>query len=369
MTKTSFEDFFVVIPAGGSGSRLWPLSRADAPKFLHDLTGNGKTLLRSTWDRLTNFVPLENVYVVTGEAHRKAVEEQLPDLAAGRLLTEPSSKDSAAAIGLAVSTIRKDFPAAVIGSFAADHVISDDLQFQEAVGQAVESGRSGYVVTIGVRPTEPSTAFGYIKAVSDRVSPEETASVVTNFVEKPDYETAKGYLASGDYFWNAGMFIAQASVWWELIEENRPGLAAGLAAIADMRSSDEGADTNGLWESFPRDAIDYVIAEPAAAAGRMRMVIARFGWDDVGDFAALANIHQKNQSGDVAILGSNAKVVSQDSSGVVVSQSRRVVSLVGVHDIVVVDTPDALLVTTKQHAQEVKRMVEHLKLRGLDDVL
>ena len=201
-------DFYAVIPAGGIGSRLWPLSRAAAPKFLHDLTGSGQTLLQDTWDRL---VPLasKNIMVVTGDIHAAAVREQLPQLSDDALVLEPSPRDSTAAIALAAAILEKRQPGVVIGSFAADHVILDQAKFESAVKEAIQVAATGKIVTIGIRPTEPSVAFGYIRK-GERLS--ETACQVLEFVEKPDIATAKRYVETEQYFWNAGMFIAPAAL-------------------------------------------------------------------------------------------------------------------------------------------------------------
>ena len=362
-------DFYAVIPAGGSGSRLWPLSRADSPKFLHDLSGAGKTLIRSTWDRLESFVPSKNILVVTGAAHEEAILREIPEVDRSNLLLEPEPKDSAAAVGLALLHVMDLNPDAIVGSFAADHVIDDDDLFRQAIASAIATASRRKIVTIGVRPTEPSTAFGYIQVALSSQEKENDPQRVLSFVEKPSYEKASEYVGSGRFFWNAGMFVARASLLWTFYEVIRPELASTLRAYHSSSTAGETDAAHALWRSLPKDAIDYVVAEPAAKEGLMEMVVARFGWDDIGDFAALEKLHQPRSSGAVVVLGPNAKVVSQDSSGVVVSQSRRLVSLIGVSDIVVVDTPDALLVTTKEHAQAVKQMVEHMKLEGLEDVL
>jgi len=362
-------DFYAIIPAGGAGSRLWPLSRSDSPKFLHDLSGTGKTLIRSTWERLASFVPVTNILVVTGFAHEAAVRDELPEVLPDNVILEPTPKDSAPAIGLALLSVLEHNPEATVGSFAADHVIDDDVLFREAIHTAIDSAKRGKVVTVGIRPTEPSAAFGYIRLAPAAGGDSPHSHTVLNFVEKPTYEKANEYVGAGNYFWNAGMFVSRASVMWSFYEANRPELASALKEVHQNRREGKFELAEILWANLSKEAIDYVVAEPAASSGQMEMVIAQFGWDDVGDFAALAKLHQPKDASTVAVLGRNAKVVSQDSTGVVVSQSRRLVSLIGVHDIVVVDTPDALLVTTKEHAQDVKKMVEHMKLEGLDDVL
>jgi len=370
MAEAPIEHFHAIIPAGGVGSRLWPLSRADHPKFLHDLSGNGQTLLRNTWDRLTPLVKAGGIVVVTGQAHTEAVTRQLPELADTKLVAEPSPKESTAAIGLAVAIIESEDPDAIVGSFAADHVISDDNVFREAVREGVAAASEGWLVTIGIRPSEPSSAFGYIE-VGDpkKVDGAPHATRVKRFVEKPDFASAEEYVASGRFLWNAGMFIAKASVFMELLEKEKPELTSQLREIASACGTAQRDEVLGsVWPEIEKVAIDYAIAEPTADAGGMLVIPGEFGWDDVGDFAALARMHAKGP-GDLAILGENTLVLSERSSGIVVSQSSRLVSLIGVDDIVIVDTPDALLVTTKQHAQRVKSLVDMMKLNGSNDVL
>jgi mannose-1-phosphate guanylyltransferase len=366
-----FEHFYSVIPAGGIGSRLWPLSRADAPKFLHDLTGSGQTLLRDTWDRLVPLSGQDRIMVVTGRAHRAAVEEQLPELADPNVVLESEPKESSAAIGLAAAILRLREPDVVIGSFAADHVIRDARGFRRAVGEGVAAAEAGYIATIGITPTEPAVGFGYIEC-GDEISIDNAphAVAVTAFVEKPDLATAERYLAGGVHLWNAGMFIARADVLLEQLGKSQPELLAGLVELAEAWDTpSRGAVVDRVWPRLTKIAIDYSVAEPAAAAGRLIVIPGDFGWDDVGDFASIAKLHSGGRKSDLAILGENARVLADASTGVVVSQSGRLISLIGVTDIVIVDTPDALLVTTTANAQRVKSVVDALKLSGRDDVL
>ncbi|MGY6497383.1 MAG: mannose-1-phosphate guanylyltransferase [Microcella sp.] len=363
--------FHAIIPAGGVGSRLWPLSRAEAPKFLHDLTGSGHTLLRDTWNRLQPLTGDDAIMVVTGRAHRVAVLEQLPELAEANVVLESEPKDSSAAIGLAAAILHRRDPDVVVGSFAADHVISDAARFRAVVAEAVEVARAGYITTIGIAPTEAAVGFGYIKTGETLVvDGAPTAHLVDRFVEKPDLATATGYVESGDYFWNAGMFIARADVLLAQLAETRPGLHHGLMRIAEAWDTDERDDVvDATWPLLEKIAIDYSVAEPAADKGRLAVVRGDFPWDDVGDFSSLAKLLSGGRVGDLAILGEGARVLADSSSGVVVSQSQRLISLIGVSDIVVVDTPDALLVTTRENAQRVKAVVDAIKQAGRNDLL
>jgi len=371
MDRAPFADFYSVIPAGGIGSRLWPLSRADAPKFLHDLTGSGQTLLRDTWDRLAPLSGPDRVMVVTGRAHRAAVETQLPELEDLNVVLESEPKDSSAAIGLAAAILVRREPDVIIGSFAADHVIKDQRGFRRSVGEGVAAARAGYIATIGITPTEPAIGFGYIHCAGPLAIDGAPSAVAANhFVEKPDLETAQSYLDDGNYLWNGGMFIARADVLLAQLGESQPELLAGLTELAEAWDTPRrGLVVDQVWPELTKIAIDYTVAEPAAAAGRLVVVPGDFDWDDVGDFASIAKLHSGGRKSDLAILGENARVLADASTGVVISQSGRLISLIGVSDIVVVDTPDALLVTTTANAQRVKSVVDALKLSGRNDVL
>ncbi|WP_369046880.1 mannose-1-phosphate guanylyltransferase [Sinomonas sp. P10A9] len=372
-TADPLDRFVAVIPAGGVGTRLWPLSRAAAPKFLHDLTGSGSTLIRATYDRLT---PLARgrFLVVTGEAHRAAVCRQIPELDAADLVLESEPKDSGAAIGLAAAILHRRNPDAIMGSFAADQVISPDSVFQSAVLEAIRtaaSGPRGKIVTIGIEPTHPSTGFGYIRrGEALEVEGAPSARAVVEFVEKPSREVAEDYLATGEYLWNAGMFVAPVALMLEHLKANQPELFAGLTEIAeawDTPARDEVAAR--VWPTLPKIAIDYAVAEPAAAAGDVAVVPGAFRWDDVGDFAAIGRLNSAREVDSVTVLGEGARVFTEDASGIVVSDTKRVIALIGIQDVVIVDTPDALLVTTTEHAQKVKNAVAGLKASGDTDVL
>ena len=365
------ERLYSVIPAGGIGSRLWPLSRADAPKFLHDLTGTGKTLLRGTWDRLAPISGPERIMVVTGRAHRAAVEAQLPDLADFNVVLESEPKDSSAAIGLAAAILNQREPGVIIGSFAADHVITDVRGFRRAVVEAVAAADAGLIATIGITPTEPAIGFGYIHCGGALDIPGAPGAVaVDSFVEKPELALAEKYLADGNYLWNGGMFISRADVLLRQLGESEPELLAGLTELAEVWDTPErGATVDRIWPGLKKIAIDYTVAEPAARSGLLAVVPGDFDWDDVGDFASIGKLHARGRTSDLAILGENARVLADASSGVVVAQSGRLISLIGVTDIIVVDTPDALLVTTTANAQRVKSVVDALKFSGREDVL
>lgn len=358
------EHFWAVVPAGGSGTRLWPLSRRASPKFLHDLTGTGRSLLQETAHRLQ---PLcgDRLVVVTGEAHEEAVRSQLPGLPAEGLLVEPEPRDSMPAIGLAAAVLERRDPDAVLGSFAADHVIAGEERFRACVTEAVHAARDGLLVTLGIEPTYPATGFGYI-AVGDPAPVEGGPSVhrVRAFVEKPDRAVAQEYLAGGRHRWNAGIFVVRAGTLLDLLGRWHPELAQGLRELAAHPGR-----MPELWPRLERISIDHAVAEPAAAEDLVRVVPADFTWDDIGDFASLAT--QLADSGDhpgVRILGPSDQVVVIDSTGMVAAHGGRTVVTLGVPDVVVIDTLDALLVTTRDRVQDVKDIVRTLRESGREDL-
>ncbi|WP_203336856.1 mannose-1-phosphate guanylyltransferase [Nocardioides limicola] len=358
--ETQVPHFWAVVPAGGAGTRLWPVSRAGSPKFLHDLTGTGRSLLQQTADRLSPLVA-DRLVVVTGQRHRDAVAAQLPQVAPDQLIAEPSARDSMAAIGLAAALLERRDPDAVMGSFAADHVIADGRAFGECVRRAVTAARDGWLVTIGITPTHPATGFGYI-ARGGPLADHDQVWHVDEFVEKPSQSVAERYVAAGTHVWNAGMFVCRPGVLLDLLADSDPDFAAALRAVA--AAPDTLAE---VWETLPRIALDHAVAEPAASAGRVVVVPAGFDWEDVGDFDALRGLLDAEPAG-LTVLGEAETVLGVESSGLVIPGGDRVVAVIGLDDVVVVDTPDALLVTTRAHAQQVKGIVARLKDAGRSDL-
>ena len=361
---TSLDGFTAVIPAGGSGTRLWPLSRQDSPKFLHDLTGTGRSLLQATVDRVRPLAG-DRVMVVTGRRHADAVRAQLPDLGAEDLLLEPSPRSSMPAVGWAAAVLERRDPEAVLGSFAADHVIDDEAAFAASLRQAVVAARAGALVTLGIRPRYASTAFGYIELGEARPLPgAPDAHQVRSFVEKPEREVAQGYLEGGRHRWNAGIFVVRARVLLDLLAQERPEMVRLLRHLA----ADPG-QLEQVWGSLDALAIDRAVAEPAARSGHVTVVPADVGWDDVGDFASLASLlEERPEHGGVRVLGRAGDVVARDSTGVVAAHGERAVVVLGVDEVVVVDTPDALLVTTRERCQDVRGVVATLQELGRGDL-
>jgi len=357
---SSLESFHAVIPAGGAGTRLWPLSRSSRPKFLLDLTGSGRTLLQETWDRLRTVVPADHIHVVTGPTHAPLVQQQLPELTS--LFVEPSPRDSMPAIGLVAAVVGRRHPGAIIGSFAADHVIADAAGFGAAVRESVAVAESGLIATVGIEPRSPSTAFGYIESGDSLDVPDApSARAVTRFVEKPDQPTAAQYVRNGSFSWNAGMFVARADMLLGHLARLQPHLHAGLEHIAlAWDGPDRQAELESAWPSLTPIAIDHAIAEPVSREGGIGIVPGRFDWDDLGDFAALHALGGRSSSPDVVWV---------DADGLARAEDGTTIAVVGIHDAVVVHTGDAVLVTTLEHAQQVKEVPARLRREGREDLV
>lgn len=359
---------FAVIPAGGSGTRLWPLSRAGNPKFLHPLTGTASSLLQATVERVGPLTTPERTLVVTGAAHAAAVARQLADIPEENILVEPSPRDSCAAIALAAAVIARREPEAVMGSFAADHLIGDPDRWMATVRSAVEGAEQGLLMTVGITPTRAETGYGYLQCGGPIGS--GPLRRVEEFKEKPSTDVAEAYLRSGRHLWNASMFVWRVDVFLAELARQQPELHVGLMRVTESWDSPERDDVVGeVWPTLTKISVDYAVMEGAAAVGRVGTVPGDFGWNDVGDFNTLGEVLPADGSGNV-ILGADAAeakpgVLLRDSSNlVVVPHSGRLVAALGVHDLIVVDTPDVVLVCPRDRAQDVKKLVDELKDRG-----
>jgi mannose-1-phosphate guanylyltransferase len=353
---------YSTILAGGSGTRLWPLSRASEPKFLHPLTGTDRTLLQATVDRLDGLSEPGQVYVVTGTAHAAAIARQLPQVPAENILVEPSPRDSCAAISLASAIIALRDPEAVMAAFSADHLIGDEPRFAAVIMQAVAAAQQGYLTTIGIRPARPDTRFGYLKT-GDQLTGE--ALLVAEFKEKPSLEVATGYVQSGEYLWNAGIFVFRVQAFLTELARRKPALSEGIAAIAAAWDTPQRDSVLAeAWPHLEKISVDYGVFEGAAAAGKVATVPADLPWTDIGDFHSLGEALPTDEHGNL-LIGNQAKVITRDvKDAVIVSAADRVVAMIGLQDVVVVDTPDALLVCARDRAQEVKQVVDELRNGG-----
>lgn len=343
---------YAVIMAGGAGTRFWPASRNLRPKQLLPLAGSSEeTLLAATVRRLHPLVPVENVIVVTGEHLADATQRAVAGVPAAQILKEPAPRNTAPCIAWANATVARLDPEAVVMVLPSDHFITDEKAFQVVLGDAVRAAEAGHVTTVGIVPTRPETGYGYIE-VGDSLASAESARKVARFVEKPNLDRAKEFVAAGPsrYLWNAGMFFFRVKDMAALLEQHLPGVAAGVAKM--------GTDAAKVKEIFPTlesVSIDHGVMEKAKD---LAVVPGDFGWNDVGSWQSAWELAPKDEAGnaigkgDLAIDGRNNLV--RGTSG-------KTIALVGVSDLVVVETDDAILVIPRERAQDVRLVVDALK--------
>lgn len=338
----------VVLLAGGSGTRFWPLSRGANPKQLLPLAGK-KPLIVDSWRRARKLVPAERIWVVTPRALARKLQSMLPELHRGRLICEPTPRDTGPAVVLATAAVARLDPEAVLGIFPTDHVIRDERAFVRSVKTAALEASRGRLVCLGVRPDRPATGFGYLAC---DVPPHKGKAVaVRRFVEKPDLARARRFLRSGRYLWNAGMFVWRASHFMEEARRTAPALAVAVEQhLAGKRSA---------WARAPRLSVDYAVMERAR---KVSVVPLNAGWDDVGSWDAAARLREA-----AGVDTPDSIMVASPRS--VVFGSKRLVAVVNVPGVVVVDTPDALLIVSREDSERVKQVVDELKRRRRSDLL
>jgi mannose-1-phosphate guanylyltransferase/mannose-6-phosphate isomerase len=346
---------YPVILSGGAGTRLWPLSRSVLPKQLLPLVTD-KTMLQETALRVTGRAELMAPLVVCGNEHRFLVAEQMREIGIKPLsiLLEPVGRNTAPAVAAAANYLRAIDADAVMLVLPADHVINNVDAFHQAVARALAMVKDGALATFGIVPSAPETGYGYIQSGASAGS--EQCYKVDRFVEKPDRATAEGFVAAGNYFWNSGMFLFRADAYLRELEQFQPVIAsAAQAAVQNVyRDLDFCRLDEAAFTACPSDSIDYAVMEKTRHAV---VVPADIGWSDVGSWSALHEVLPKDASGNVT----RGDVYLDDVSGTLVRAESRIVALVGVKDLVVVETNDAVLVVHKDQVQRVKQIVEHLK--------
>lgn len=357
-------EVYGVIMAGGGGTRFWPLSRQKTPKQLLNLTGND-LMVNEAVDRLSYVADKKNIFIVTNATQvppmLKATEGRLrPD----HILSEPAARNTAACIGYAAMEIVRKYGDGIMVITPSDHYIKDNAGFARILNTAVRAAETAdKLVTIGITPAFPSTGFGYIKFEN---TADAEAKPVVEFREKPDEETAKKYVASGTYAWNSGMFVWKASTILEKFQTYIPDIYADLEKIGNaMQTESEKAVIEEVYPNIRKISIDYAIMEPSASRGDVLVIPGEFGWNDVGSWDMMDVLHNPDEKGNVLV--GNALAI--DATDTVVYSSGRTVAVVGVDDLVVVETPDAVMVCPKSKAQDVKKIVDMLNAKGRKELL
>ncbi len=346
---------FAIVMAGGSGTRLWPLSRRETPKQLLPLTGD-TSLLQQTVARLGTLLPPHDIYVITSQDHVRPTQRQLPHLPEDNVLGEPLARSTAVAAGLATVLARRQSDE-VAFVLPADHFVADEAAFAEGLREAARTAERGYLVTLGVQPTHPATGYGYIKA-GKRLHPSTPTALVDRFVEKPDAKRAASFLKEGDHYWNAGIFVWRVYAFRQAVERFQPELGRALERIeAVHRTPGWMTEVRTILEHVPAITIDVGIAEPAAAEGRMAVVPLNAGWSDIGSWSALLEALSGATGADLVASGNH---LDRDSHRVLVHGGDRLIVTVGLEDLIIVDTPDALLVCHRDRAEEIKPVLDEI---------
>jgi mannose-1-phosphate guanylyltransferase len=346
----------VLILAGGSGTRFWPLSRRSRPKQLLALEGD-RSLLRATFERLAPLVPPRDIWVCTTEALESAVAEQLAEVPRSQILAEPQGRNTAPAIGWSLVSMPREARSAPVAVLPADHRVADGDGFRKILATAAEiAASSERVLTLGVRPRWAETGYGYLEVgqLEDRLS---GLRRVIRFVEKPGAESARRFVASGDYLWNAGIFVFRGTALLRHLERCQPEITAGLERIA--------ADPASLTEAYaamPSISIDHGVMEKLDDLGTLPLDC---GWSDLGSWGALWDVLDKDGSGTAA----RGQVVDFGGGGNLLWADEGTIAVLGVKDLVVVRTGDAVLVVPRERAQEIRRVVSELEERGRDELL
>jgi len=351
---------YALIMAGGKGTRLWPISRRGQPKQLLELLFE-RTLLQQAYERISPLISDDNIFVATVESYAEAVREQIPNVPASNIVIEPEGRGTAPCIGLAALYLRREDPDAVMAVLTSDHIIEDEEGFRRSLLAAAEVAKEGYLVTFGIKPDRPHTGYGYIKRgeVLKKIGGYEVFRV-ERFTEKPDLAKAWEFLESGDYYWNSGMFVWKASTVLREMERLMPKLHAQLMEIDAYIGTERERDVlEAVWVGVEEGTIDYGVMEGAAD---VVVIPVDIGWSDVGSWATIYELLPSDEEGNV-IVGEH---VGLDTTGSLILSQRRLVATIGLEGMIVVDAEGVVLICPKERAQDVKRLVEELKKKGMD---
>ena len=346
----------VIIMAGGKGERFWPMSRTDMPKQFLNLTDSPFTMIQLTIKRILPLVSLEDIFIVTNSKYKDLIYEQLPEIKKENILFEPLAKNTAPCIGLASAIIKKRYGDANVITLASDHIVKNEILYLNNLELALKYSNLGNIVTLGIVPEHIETGYGYIK-LSNRVSNTDIIYKVEKFVEKPNYETAKKYCSSGNYLWNSGMFIWKNSVMLSSFQKYMPELYKSIDNIYNSLESKKSEQViNEEYNKIIPESIDYGVMEKS---DNIYVIPGNFGWDDVGSWLSVERLRELDINNN--ILDGNIVNYNSRNNIVISKNDNKLISLVGIENIVIIDTNDATLVMNKDNSQDIKKMLQESK--------
>lgn len=352
---------FAVIMAGGVGSRFWPRSKKKMPKQLLKIIGE-HTMIQGTVNRLSGLIEKQNIFVITNQVQRQEVINQLSEVPVENIIEEPFGRNTAACIGLASVIIKAKDPDAITIVLPADHIIKDEEKFKQVLQNAASyANASNGLVTIGITPTRPETGYGYIQINDTQVA--ENIFPVYTFAEKPNYATALRFVESGDFLWNSGMFIWRADVILDEIKNLMPDLHEGLVAIEkSLASPNFKEELKSVYSQLKKISIDYGIMEKSS---KVFLTKGSFNWSDVGSWEEVYQLSEKNENGNAAV----GKVYTKMVSDSYIYSPDKITAVIGLDNVIVINHNDTLLICRRDKAQDVKEIVDYLKMNKMDEYL
>lgn len=357
------QKYYGLILAGGRGTRFWPRSRKRHAKQVLAIGQEESTLIQQTVDRLRSMIPPERIWILTNGFVRDEIVRQLPDVPPEQIIAEPAQRNTAPAIGLAAHILSFVDPDAVFGVFPSDHVIGNPAHYLELLGTAFRSAEQGNIAVLGVEPRWPETGYGYIEFPADEARSPGAVSRVVKFHEKPKQAVAEQYLAAGNYYWNAGMFFWRASTVLEAMRKYLPKTATLICRLPPVNDPGFTAQLEQVFPLCEDISIDFAVLEHAKNV--TGVPCDDFGWNDVGSWEAVYDLLPRDEDGN----SSRSEIVVRSARGNYVDCGHKMVALIGVENLIIVDTPDALLVATRSRAQEVGDVVKMLEKMGRDELL